>query len=91
MVDTHPPLLARTISKPDHQRPAAEWTELPKNCLEPRPGTTVYPAAVMDKDHECARPEDTRYLVDGLAPTNAFYGIQRERNAAAVAGDAATI
>jgi len=62
-----------------------------QNLLTLRPGTTVYPGGgPWTQTTNGARPEDTSYLVDGLSNDEAFMGFS-VTNAAAVAGDAATI
>ena len=62
-----------------------------QNLLTLRPGTTVYPGGgPWTQTTNGARPEDTSYLVDGLSDDEAFMGFS-VTNAAAVAGDAATI
>src|SRR6202166_416814 len=62
-----------------------------QNLLTLRPGTTVYPGGgPWTQTTNGARPEDTSYLVDGLSNDEAFMGFSLT-NAAAVAGDAATI
>src|ERR1700731_3369777 len=62
-----------------------------QNLLTLRPGTTVYPGGgPWTQTTNGARPEDTSYLVDGLSNDEAFMGFI-VTNAAAVAGDAATI
>lgn len=62
-----------------------------QNLLSLRPGTTVYPGGgPWTQTTNGARPEDTSYLVDGLSNDEAFMGFS-VTNAAAVAGDAATI
>ena len=62
-----------------------------QNLLTLRPGTTIYPGGgPWTQTTNGARPEDTSYLVDGLSNDEAFMGFS-VTNAAAVAGDAATI
>jgi carboxypeptidase family protein len=62
-----------------------------QNLLTLRPGTTVYPGGgPWTQTTNGARPEDTSYMVDGLSNDEAFMGFS-VTNAAAVAGDAATI
>src|SRR5215469_5057610 len=62
-----------------------------QNLLPLRPGTTVYPGGgPWTQTTNGARPEDTSYLVDGLNNDESFMGFS-VTNAAAVAGDAATI
>ena len=62
-----------------------------QNLLTLRPGTTVYPGGgPWTQTTNGARPEDTSYLVDGLSNDESFMGFS-VTNAAAVAGDAATI
>src|ERR1700730_7417561 len=62
-----------------------------QNLLTLRPGTTVYPGGgPWTQTTNGVRPEDTSYLVDGLNNDEAFIGFS-VTNAAAVAGDAATI
>src|SRR6202051_4296847 len=62
-----------------------------QNLLTLRPGTTVYPGGgPWTQTTNGARPEDTSSLVDGLSNDEAFMGFS-VTNAAAVAGDAATI
>src|ERR1700680_2250590 len=62
-----------------------------QNLLTLRPGTTVSPGGgPWTQTTNGARPEDTSYLVDGLSNDEAFMGFS-VTNAAAVAGDAATI
>jgi hypothetical protein len=90
MVDTTSTTLGGTISN-------AIINDLPlngrnyQNLLTLRPGTTVYPGGgPWTQTTNGARPEDTSYLVDGLSNDEAFMGFS-VTNAAAVAGDAATI
>src|SRR6202790_4455766 len=62
-----------------------------QNLLTLRPGTTVYPGGgPWTQSTNGVRPEDTSYIVDGLSNDEAFMGFS-VTNAAAVAGDAATI
>jgi hypothetical protein len=62
-----------------------------QNLLTLRPGTTVYPGGgPWTQTTNGARPEDTSYILDGLSNDEAFMGFS-VTNAAAVAGDAATI
>jgi hypothetical protein len=62
-----------------------------QNLLTLRPGTSVYPGGgPWTQTTNGARPEDTSYLVDGLSNDESFMGFS-VTNAAAVAGDAATI
>src|ERR1700722_4787956 len=62
-----------------------------QNLLTLRPGTTVYPGGgPWTQTTNGARPKDTSYMVDGLSNDEAFMGFS-VTNAAAVAGDAATI
>src|SRR6202051_231611 len=62
-----------------------------QNLLTLRPGTTIYPGGgPWTQTTNGARPEDTSYMVDGLSNDEAFMGFS-VTNAAAVAGDAATI
>ena len=90
MVDTTSTTLGGTISN-------QTINDLPlngrnyQNLLTLRPGTTVYPGGgPWTQTTNGARPEDTSYLVDGLSNDEAFMGFS-VTNAAAVAGDAATI
>lgn len=90
MVDTTSTTLGGTISN-------QTINEIPlngrnyQNLLTLRPGTTVYPGGgPWTQTTNGARPEDTSYLVDGLSNDEAFMGFS-VTNAAAVAGDAATI
>ena len=62
-----------------------------QNLLALRPGTMVYPGGgPWTQSTNGIRPEDTSYIVDGLANDEAFMGLSIT-NAAAVAGDAATL
>src|ERR1700681_1199062 len=62
-----------------------------QNLLTLRPGTAIYPGGgPWTQTTNGARPEDTSYMVDGLSNDEAFMGFS-VTNAAAVAGDAATI
>jgi len=90
MVDTTSTTLGGTISN-------MTINEIPlngrnyQNLLTLRPGTTIYPGGgPWTQTTNGARPEDTSYLVDGLSNDEAFMGFS-VTNAAAVAGDAATI
>ncbi|HXC47164.1 MAG TPA: carboxypeptidase regulatory-like domain-containing protein [Candidatus Sulfotelmatobacter sp.] len=90
MVDTTSTTLGGTISN-------QTINEIPlngrnyQNLLTLRPGTTIYPGGgPWTQTTNGARPEDTSYLVDGLSNDEAFMGFS-VTNAAAVAGDAATI
>lgn len=90
MVDTTSTTLGGTISN-------TTINEIPlngrnyQNLLTLRPGTTIYPGGgPWTQTTNGARPEDTSYLVDGLSNDEAFMGFS-VTNAAAVAGDAATI
>jgi Carboxypeptidase regulatory-like domain/TonB dependent receptor-like, beta-barrel len=90
MVDTTNTTLGGTISN-------TTINELPlngrnyQNLLDLRPGTTIYPGGgPWTQTTNGARPEDTSYLVDGLSNDEPFMGFS-VTNAAAVAGDAATI
>ena len=90
MVDTTSTTLGGTISN-------QTLNEIPlngrnyQNLLTLRPGTTIYPGGgPWTQTTNGARPEDTSYLVDGLSNDEAFMGFS-VTNAAAVAGDAATI
>ena len=90
MVDTTSTTLGGTISN-------TTINEIPlngrnyQNLLTLRPGTTVYPGGgPWTQTTNGARPEDTSYLVDGLSNDESFMGFS-VTNAAAVAGDAATI
>jgi hypothetical protein len=90
MVDTTSTTLGGTISN-------QTINEIPlngrnyQNLLTLRPGTTIYPGGgPWTQTTNGARPEDTSYMVDGLSNDEAFMGFS-VTNAAAVAGDAATI
>jgi hypothetical protein len=90
MVDTTSTTLGGTINN-------TTINEIPlngrnyQNLLTLRPGTTIYPGGgPWTQTTNGARPEDTSYLVDGLSNDEAFMGFS-VTNAAAVAGDAATI
>ena len=90
LVDTTSTTLGGTISN-------TTINEIPlngrnyQNLLTLRPGTTIYPGGgPWTQTTNGARPEDTSYLVDGLSNDEAFMGFS-VTNAAAVAGDAATI
>ncbi len=90
MVDTTSTTLGGTISN-------QTINEIPlngrnyQNLLTLRPGTTVYPGGgPWTQTTNGARPEDTSYILDGLSNDEAFMGFS-VTNAAAVAGDAATI
>ncbi|HEV8074600.1 MAG TPA: carboxypeptidase regulatory-like domain-containing protein [Candidatus Acidoferrum sp.] len=90
MVDTTSTTLGGTISN-------MTINEIPlngrnyQNLLTLRPGTTIYPGGgPWTQTTNGARPEDTSYMVDGLSNDEAFMGFS-VTNAAAVAGDAATI
>ncbi len=90
MVDTTSTALGGTISN-------QTINEIPlngrnyQNLLTLRPGTTVYPGGgPWTQTTNGARPEDTSYILDGLSNDEAFMGFS-VTNAAAVAGDAATI
>jgi len=90
LVDTTSTTLGGTINN-------ATINEIPlngrnyQNLLTLRPGTTIYPGGgPWTQTTNGARPEDTSYLVDGLSNDEAFMGFS-VTNAAAVAGDAATI
>jgi hypothetical protein len=62
-----------------------------QNLLTLRPGTMVYPGGgPWTQSTNGIRPEDTSYIVDGLGNDEAFMGLS-VTNAAAVAGDAATL
>src|SRR3984893_9221304 len=62
-----------------------------QNLLSLRPGTMVYPGGgPWTQSTNGVRPEDTSYIVDGLGNDEAFMGFS-VTNAAAVAGDAATL
>jgi hypothetical protein len=62
-----------------------------QNLLSLRPGTMVYPGGgPWTQSTNGVRPEDTSYIVDGLGNDEAFMGLS-VTNAAAVAGDAATL
>jgi hypothetical protein len=62
-----------------------------QNLLTLRPGVTVYPGGgPWTQTTNGVRPEDTSYIVDGLGNDEAFMGLS-VTNAAAVAGDAATL
>jgi len=62
-----------------------------QNLLSLRPGTMVYPGGgPWTQSTNGIRPEDTSYIVDGLTNDEAFMGLS-VTNAAAVAGDAATL
>src|SRR3984893_2149597 len=62
-----------------------------QNLLSLRPGTMVYPGGgPWTQSTNGVRPEDTSYIVDGLGNDEAFMGLS-VMNAAAVAGDAATL
>src|SRR6202166_2722017 len=62
-----------------------------QNLLTLRPGVTVYPGGgPWTQTTNGVRPEDTSYIVDGLSNDEAFMGLS-VTNAAAVAGDAATL
>ncbi len=62
-----------------------------QNLLTLRPGTMVYPGGgPWTQSTNGIRPEDTSYIVDGLSNDEAFMGLS-VTNAAAVAGDAATL
>lgn len=62
-----------------------------QNLLTLRPGTMIYPGGgPWTQSTNGIRPEDTSYIVDGLTNDEAFMGLS-VTNAAAVAGDAATL
>jgi hypothetical protein len=62
-----------------------------QNLLTLRPGTTIYPGGgPWTQSTNGIRPEDTSFIVDGLTNDEAFMGLS-VTNAAAVAGDAATL
>src|SRR6266852_5209922 len=62
-----------------------------QNLLTLRPGTMIYPGGgPWTQSTNGIRPEDTSYIVDGLGNDEAFMGLS-VTNAAAVAGDAATL
>jgi Carboxypeptidase regulatory-like domain/TonB dependent receptor len=62
-----------------------------QNLLSLRPGTMVYPGGgPWTQSTNGIRPEDTSFIVDGLTNDEAFMGLS-VTNAAAVAGDAATL
>ena len=62
-----------------------------ENLLALRPGTMVYPGGgPWTQSTNGIRPEDVGYVVDGIPNDEAFMGLS-VTNAAAVAGDAATL
>src|SRR5208282_1690440 len=62
-----------------------------QNLLSLRPGTMIYPGGgPWTQSTNGVRPEDTSFIVDGLTNDEAFMGLS-VTNAAAVAGDAATL
>lgn len=62
-----------------------------QNLLSLRPGTMIYPGGgPWTQSTNGIRPEDTSFIVDGLTNDEAFMGLS-VTNAAAVAGDAATL
>jgi hypothetical protein len=62
-----------------------------QNLLSLRPGTMIYPGGgPWTQSTNGIRPEDTSYIVDGMTNDEAFMGLT-VTNAAAVAGDAATL
>src|SRR5260370_6205199 len=62
-----------------------------QNLISLRPGTAIYPGGgPWTQSTNGIRPEDTSYIVDGLTNDEAFMGLS-VTNAAAVAGDAATL
>src|SRR5215469_2145569 len=90
MVDTTSTTLGGTISNTTINQIPLNGRNY-QNLLPLRPGTTVYPGGgPWTQTTNGARPEDTSYLVDGLSNDEAFMGFS-VTNAAAVAGDAATI
>src|SRR5215472_9342231 len=62
-----------------------------QNLISLRPGTSIYPGGgPWTQTTNGIRPEDTSYIVDGVTNDESFMGLS-VTNAAAVAGDAATI
>jgi hypothetical protein len=62
-----------------------------QNLLDLRPGVMVYPGGgPWTQSTNGVRPEDSSFIVDGLGNDEAFMGLS-VTNAAAVAGDAATL
>src|SRR5580693_1412360 len=62
-----------------------------QNLISLRPGTAIYPGGgPWTQTTNGIRPEDTSFIVDGITNDEAFMGLS-VTNAAAVAGDAATL